>query len=43
MCKTIEGCGCCPLNYDCDKPLTEECLKCLEKLKGEANEEKGVK
>jgi len=29
MCETVKKCGCCPLNYDCDKPLTEECYECL--------------
>ena len=33
MCETMNKSGCCPLNYNCDKPLTEECWqKCLDPL-----------
>ena len=34
-CETVKKYGCCPLNYNCDKPLTEECQKCLEDLSKE--------
>lgn len=31
MCGTVKKLDCCPLNYDCNKPLTEECwVKCLQ-------------
>ena len=30
MCETIKKYGCCPLNHDCNKPLTNECYdKCI--------------
>ena len=29
-CETIKEYGCCPLNHDCNKPLTNECYdKCI--------------
>ena len=39
-CNTVKECGCCPLNFDCDKPLTEECWqRCLLPLQEESQEE----
>ena len=39
MCNTIKECGCCPLDFNCDKPLTEECWqKCLLPLQEEDND-----
>jgi len=42
MCNTVKKFGCCPLNYNCDKPLTKECwTKCLNPLIEESREEEG--
>lgn len=38
MCNTPKIYGCCPLNYNCSKPLTQECYSCLDKLSSEGDD-----